>query len=143
MTAGTELTVNIAKAVDIQAVTDPDEVEEGSSVKAVFVEMWLRGQDTSPGSVLATVYKTASGQVAMTFAQQIALHDYDNKKNILYHTQGLTNINTSQAVPFIRQWFKIPKGKQRMGLGDTLRLSISAQALDTNACGFFTYKEYT
>ncbi len=116
-------------------------VEVGSTIKAVFVEMWVRTSDTSGGTALVSLIKTQDGQ-APTFADQIALHDYNNKKNVFYHTQGLTNINTDSATPFIRQWFKIPKGKQRMGEGDRLNLIISAQALDQNICGFILYKEY-
>ncbi len=78
----------------------------------------------------------------MTAAQSAALHAYDNKKNVLYHTQGLTNDADADAIPFIRQWFKIPKGKQRFGLDDTLLLAVHSQALDHVICGFMTYKEY-
>ena len=121
-----------------------DEVKEGNSIKAVWIEMWIRTQSTSPGSVLATLYKMPGDGSVMLATDQAALHDYANKKNVLYHTQGLTNDQDADAIPFIRQWFKIPKGKQRFGLGDALRLSIFAQgALDLTICGFMTYKEYS
>ncbi len=138
--AGAKLTTNIVDGVPLLSVSDPDEVPEGSVVRAVFIEMWIRAGDTSPGSTLVSLYKTSGGLSAMSFAESTALHTYDNKKNILYHTQGLTNDQNADAIPFIRQWFKIPKGKQRFGLGDTLRLNISAQALDNIVCGFMTYK---
>ncbi len=117
-------------------------IEEGSSLKAVFVEMWVRTNDTSAGTALISLIKTTDGQVPL-FADMIDLHNYNNKKNVLYHTQGLTNINTENATPFVRQWFKIPKGKQRFGAGDRLYLVVTAQALDQNICGFMTYKEYS
>ncbi len=131
----------IVNALETQS-GDPDDVIQGAVVKAVFIEMWIRSQETSPGAVLATLVKLPDGQVPV-FADMTALHDYKNKKNVLYHTQGLTNDSNADAIPFIRQWFKIPKGKQRFGLGDKLELVISAQALDANICGFATYKEYT
>ncbi len=130
------------------AVAHPDvsanafEVEEGAVVKAVFVEMWVRSGDTSPGTTLVTLLKVPDGQTP-TFADMIALNSYNNKKNVFYHTQGLTNINSDSAIPFVRQWFKIPKGKQRFGLGDSLFLVVSAQALDNIICGFATYKSYS
>ncbi len=139
VTAGTSTTVPLAFSQENPA--DADEVTVGAVVKAVFIELWVRGGDTSPGSILVTLVKVPDGQTP-TFADMIALHDYKNKKNVLYHTQGLTNINTDGAIPFSRQWYKIPKGKQRMGLGDSLYLVISAQALDSVLCGFATYKEY-
>ncbi len=142
VTAGTTDSISLISAVKVADKDAAFEVEEGSVVKAVFVEMWVRGQDTSPGSVLLTLVKVPDFQ-NITFADQINLNDYTNKKNVLYHTQGLTNLNAEGAIPFVRQWFKIPKGKQRFGLGDSLKLAVAAQALDSNVCGFATYKEYT
>ncbi len=126
-----------------EVADDANEVEVGATIKAVYVEMWVRAGDTAPGSVTLDLYKTSSGAVGMSAVEAAALHDYANKKNILYHTQGLSNDQDADAIPFIRQWFKIPKGKQRMGLGDTLRLNIFAQAIDAIVCGFITYKEYS
>ncbi len=139
--AGASLNTKFANAVAIQDVNLDSEVREGSTIKAVYIEMWVRGGETSPGSSLLSFYKGTSGS-SMTFAEQISLNSYNEKKNVFYHTQGLTNDANADAIAFIRQWFKVPKGKQRMGLGDSLNLSISAQALDNIVCGFMTYKEY-
>ncbi len=82
----------------------------------------------------------------MTTAQMAALHDYDNKKNILFTSQALSPIDESMMIPVMRGWYKIPKGKQRMGLGDQLKISIrnnNATAIDVNFCGLVIYKEYT
>ncbi len=129
----------------IQAVETPtigSHVKEGSIVKAVFVEMWVRTGDTAPGTSLITLVKTEQNSTP-TFTDLTNLNDWDNKKNVLYHTQGLINDQDADAIPFMRQWFKIPKGKQRFGLGDRLALCITAQALDNIICGFMTYKEYS
>ncbi len=128
----------------VQAIESPaaaDEVLEGSVVKSVFVEMWIRTGDTAGGSVLVTLVKTTDATNPV-YADMIALHDYTNKKNVLYHTQGVSNDQDADGIPFVRGWFKIPKGKQRFGLGDRLYLVVTAQALDQISCGFATYKEY-
>ncbi len=140
--AGTNLAMEIAHGVTVPVATNSFDVIEGSVIKAVFVEMWCRSQEISPGSVLLTLIKEQGGS-SITFAEQINLNQYTNKKNVFYHTQGLTNDSNADAIPFLRQWFKIPKGKQRFGLGDNLQLGIAAQALDCNICGFATYKEFT
>ncbi len=137
--AGAALTIQIAKGVE--APSGPDEVRVGSLVKAVYVEMWVRAGDTSPGSSLLSVYKSNQGST-MNFAEQVSLHTYNGKNQIFYHTQGLTNDQDADAIPFIRQWIKIPRGKQRMALSDSLNLNVAAQALDNIICGFMTYKEY-
>ncbi len=121
-----------------------DEVVEGSTVKAVFVEMWIL-DSANDGSFVITLEKRPSGLTGMTFTQSNALGTYENKKNLLYTTQGLSaNNGVGNPVPIIRQWFKIPKGKQRMGLGDRLVLNLTNNgANNLEFCGFFTYKELT
>ncbi len=138
--AGASNAIVLAQAVETPTIGT--HVEEGSVIKAVFVEMWVRTGDTAPGTSLITLVKTPDLQTPL-FADMIALQDYQNKKNVLYHTQGLINDQDADAIPFMRGWFKIPKGKQRFGLGDSLFLVVSAQALDNIICGFSVYKEYT
>ncbi len=141
--AATVELVLIAQGVNVGDIVGAtaEHVRSGAVIKAVFVEMWVRTSGTSPGTVLVTLVKTVDGQVP-TFADMTALHSYTNKKNVFYHTQGLSNDQDADAIPFVRQWFKIPKGKQRFGLDDRLYLVISAQALDQIVCGFAVYKEY-
>jgi len=142
ITGGSSVVTNIVVAADIPGTSNA-EVPVGAVVKAVFVEMWLRSTELSPGTVLVSLVKCPDAQT-ITFADHTNLNDYANKKNVLYHTQGLSNENSTGATPFMRGWFKIPKGKQRFGLGDTLRLIVTSQAaIDNVQCGFFTYKEYT
>jgi len=119
------------------------EVIEGSSVKAIFIEMWLQNQGTL-GEFILTVEKVLEAGNGVTFAQQADLFNYPNKKNILFTSQGLTsNDGVSGPVNVLRQWIKIPKGKQRFGRGDRLVLSISnVSANDLNRCGLAIYKEY-
>ncbi len=136
------VTEEIVDAVSVKDVNLGREVRDGATVKAVYIERWVRTSDTSPGSFVAILVKLPGGNAAVTAGDMSNLHTYANKKNILYTTQGLSNINTSQATPFLKGWIKIPKGKQRFGLGDKLVLVILAQALDQVVCGFTTYKEY-
>ncbi len=119
------------------------EVTEGSVIKAVFVELWLENSSNT-GSFIVGLEKLPIFQTA-AFADYAALGDYDNKKNVLYVTQGLpANDGVGNPIPVIRQWFKIPKGKQRFGLGDRLSLNIVNLGADTlSFCGFATYKEYS
>ncbi len=139
---GTASAFRIVNAVD-QRTGNADDILNGAVVKAVFIEMWVRSAELTPGTILVSVIKTTDLSNP-TFGDSVNLHDYTNKKNVLYHTQGLTNENSTGAIPFVRQWFKIPKGKQRFGLGDRLFLMMSSQAvIDNIVCGFATYKEYS
>ncbi len=143
ITAGIVDSTVIVDAEAAGAVSGANEVIEGALVKAIFVEMWVRSQEASPGAFVGIICKHPGGVNNPTAAEMAALNDWDNKKNILYTTQGLTNDGASITMPMLKDWLKIPKGKQRMGLGDSWRMHLFAQALDLNNCGFFTYKEYT
>ncbi len=118
-------------------------VAQGTVIKAVFIEMWFDANSQSTaGSTVATLEKQSGGQPAMTYAQSVDLHNYPNKKNLLATHMGLTAAQDANPVPAFRAWYKIPKGKQRFGLGDRLLLNISGITDDTNYCGLFIYKAY-
>ncbi len=127
--------------------TVPSTVEEGAIVKACYVEFWVSQDSASVvGSYTVCLAKDPGGNAGMTATQMAALHDYDNKKNILFTAQGLLTPNDGGQVPVLRGWYKIPKGKQRFGLKDVLRITIrnnNATAIDINFCGLAIFKEYT
>ncbi len=130
-------------AVALNLVTNATDVRAGAVVKAIFVELWINADSGSSNATFnITVEKTSGGQPNMTFAQSIGLMAYPNKKNILYTTQGLVGGTTNNAVPILKQWFAIPKGKQRFGVGDELRVNLSAITLGLTVCGISIYKEY-
>ncbi len=142
-------------AVDTQIIvlaqeavsTTPAAVEVGSSVKAVYVELWLgNASSTVVGSYTTILYKNPGGNASATSGSLAALHDYDNKKNILFTSQALVPPTDGGQVMVMKQWFKVPKGKQRMGLGDRIELvtrNNNATAVDINGCGLGLYKEYS
>ncbi len=140
----TILSIELVNSVDIAAKSGVTNVEEGASVKAVFIELWAIGS-VSNQFFTAILAKFPSATNNPSTSEMAALGDWDNKKNILYCTQGLaSNDGIAAPIPLIRQWFKIPKGKQRMGLGDKIRLVIMSRGSDDIiVCGFATYKEYT
>jgi len=136
--------VVLVDAVQIANVNTSSEVDEGSIIKAVFIEMWVQNSGVD-GTFIMTIVKQPEFGSGPTFVENAALMNYSNKKNVLYTTMGLTpNDGVSGPINISRQYFKIPKGKQRFGLGDRLVLSISnTSAGDLHRCGFATFKEYS
>ncbi len=134
--------IDIIDSVAVQDKNAVDEVTEGAVIKAVFVEMWIL-DTANDGSFVISLERIPGGAGSQSFAFSNSLGTYPNKKNILYTTQGLSpNNGVGNPIPIIRQWFKIPKGKQRFGFGDKLKLNITNNGLnDLEFCGFFTYKE--
>lgn len=141
---GAQLVVSIATSVAVGAKNVPAEVEEGNSIKAIYFEEWMRSAELSGGSFVACIYKLPGAAVAFTTAQMAQLHDAENKKNILWTSQGLVNDVDADALGMLRNWIKIPKSKQRMGLGDQIVLQVFAQGgIDLHLCGFAVFKEYS
>ncbi len=144
ITTATRQTILLVQAVESTVANLATEVEEGAIVKAVFIELWLQNSSTL-GESIVTLTKDPLNASGPTFTDMGNLFAYVNKKNILFTHQGLTsNDGVSGPVRVVGQWFKIPKGKQRFGLGDKLNLNISnVSSNNLNRCGFSTYKEYT
>ncbi len=135
---------DIVLSVESTVANQVDEISEGAIVKAVYIELWIL-DSANDGSFVITVTKYPGTAPGMTFAESNSLGTYENKKNILYTTQGLSaNNGVGNPVPIIRQWIKIPRSKQRFGLGDRLRICIANNGLNNlEYCGFATYKEYS
>ncbi len=134
----------IVAGVALQNADLSIEAVEGSTIKAVFFEMWLQNEGNL-GEFIATISKDPQNGTGPTFAEMASLFTFDNKKNILWTSQGLTsNDGVSGPVNIIRQWIKIPKSKQRWGLGDALNFNIAnVSSSDLVRCGFTTFKVYT
>ncbi len=147
VTSGTTVERLIALGVNAPATAAASDVVQGSVLKNIYVEIWITGAGTAgqQTSFQVNLERKSGGQPNMTFANALNLTAYENKRNVLYVTQGAVNSSTAgqSAVPVIRQWFKIPKGKQRMALGDEYVLNISALAINLIICGIFIYKEYS
>ncbi len=135
----------LANAIEGPSTT-PDQIVEGASLKACYVEFWVSQDSASVvGSYTIILMKVPGNSAAITTTNMAALHDFKNKKNILFTAQGLLTPNDGGQVPVLRDWYKIPKGKQRFGLSDKLQLILrnnNATAIDINFCGVAIYKEY-
>ncbi len=141
---GVKNTNLVVNAVSRDNVNLASEIIEGASVKAIYFEMWLQNEGNL-GEFILTITKDPENGNGPTFGEMANLHAYTNKKNILYTTQGLTsNDGISGPVNVLRGWIKIPKSKQRFGLGDRINMGVSnVSANDLVHCGFTTYKEYS
>ncbi len=141
ITTGTAESIRLIDANDGSATID---IEQGAIIKAIFVELWLQNS-ANDGHSIVTLTKEENNQAGPSFAEMGDLMNFPNKKNILFTHEGLTS-NDGVGNPFnvIRQWFKIPKGKQRFGFEDKIHLTISNPSSNSlNRCGMSIYKEYT
>ncbi len=137
--------VFVVNAVVAPATGTSADTVEGSVIKAVFIEDWLVTDKDATDSTqfIYIILKLPSGLDAPGIGDMLNLGAYDNKKNILFMSQGALVQSGGQAIPVHRGWIKIPKGKQRFGLGDRLAVVISSIGQSIQNCGFKTYKEYS
>ncbi len=134
---------DLVKGVALQDVSSAVDVPTGSIVKAVYLEIWIVAASTDVATFTLLIEKTSGAPTDITYTQTQNLNTYPNKKNVLYVTQGLFPGNTANPVPVVRQWFKVPKGKQRIGLGDEISVTIAATAQSLEYCGLLVFKHYT
>ncbi len=136
----------LVNSVASPATSTTADVVDGSVVKAIFLESWgfASGATGTSTQFVSVLEKAPSGTDGVAVADMTNLSAYDNKKNILYVTQGNASavIDGAGTIPLIRNWFKIPKGKQRMGLGDRILYSVFTVGSTFRECGFATFKEY-
>ena len=137
----------IANITLLQAEKDytgqENRVPVGAIVKAVYIELWILSEGNNSGSVQVSFEKRDGNASALSFVSSQDLDLYANKKNIFYVTQGLTAEGNANPIPFMRGWFKIPRGKQRMGLNDRIMVNISALSTTQQFCGIYIFKHYT
>ncbi len=137
---------NASVVIAKKVVSDvSSEVRTGSVVKAVYVELWMMSSAAQPTFQVSTIQKISSDGDDPTTTQMSDLYTYPNKKNILRTSQGLVGDSNSNPIPIFRDWVRIPKGKQRFGLGDRFVISVAARGETNNdieICGIAIYKEY-
>ncbi len=141
VTSGNVEVLTLAEAVDVPG-TNNTHVAVGAVIKALNVENWVITGDTAHGSIVMAIMKLPGGVNVPNAAEMANLNDYANKKNIFYLTMGLTNDSANSAIMNGPGLVLIPKGKQRMGLGDEWVQVSFSQALDQILCGKVIYKEY-
>ncbi len=139
------VTAKIVKAVSTFTGTN-SECPVGAVVKAVYVEFWIMGEGAQPTFAVSFVEKSVNDTPKPDIADVRLLDEYTNKKNIFYTTQGLIGDSNTNPIPIMRQWIKIPKGKQRMGLGDEIRVVFGGlnptASEEFDACGIVMCKYY-
>ncbi len=139
--AGAVVNSSVAIAVDAPVNTSAWEVEVGSVIKAIYLEVWMSGVTANLGGSVC-IYKRPAGAGAITAAEMTAtMNTFDNKANIFEFHKGLMPTG-GNLVPMFRHWVKIPKGKQRMALGDIISVAFTGVGTTVNFCGLFIFKEY-
>ncbi len=97
-------TIIVVQGVAQNAVSAVQDVVEGAIVKAVYVELWFKGNAVAgtEDKFQFVIEKLVSGSNGITFTEMNNLMTYENKRNILFTSQGVTGDLTTQSVPIHR-----------------------------------------
>ena len=141
----TILNIQIAEVVEDEPGVTPNAIVVGSAVKALYLEYWLIGEGSQPTTATWSIEKVQNKALPMTHGFSQSMHIYPNKRNVFKIGQGVIGDSNTNPIPIIREWVKIPKGKQRMAQGDSLFFNVSCVGQANNGvevCGTSLYKEY-
>ncbi len=141
--SGARKTVIVANCVVAPANADTTQVKEGSVIQALHLELWIRGEGADGVDTQQNVYveKVPAAATAMTYTQALNPMSYPNKRNIIFSSQGVLGDKTTNPIAILNGWYLVPKGKQRMALGDKWIITIAATGQPVGVCGLWIYKE--
>ncbi len=130
----------LADAVQPASVNLVNEIEVGSVVNSVFIEINVSAQDTGVVKVINWKVQKITGNTAPTSP---ALGGQVDQKRIL--KRGMEMLPNAVSTVFKRIIVvKLPRNLRRFGIGDSLELVWVSSSTETiNFCGIAVYKHYT
>lgn len=140
------LSVDIIKAVDAPVIANKNEVITGSTVSSFFATIEVVASETSTTATANLyIYFAKSPGNNLVFPNGNAVGSNDNKRFVIH--QEMVMINPSDGGNprnVFKGVIKIPRGYQRMGPDDALKLFmfIPSTGVAVNICGQFHYKEF-
>ncbi len=142
LVATTQVEEILVSAVDNPTfVTNPQEISNTSNVTHVFLNVQVAATGTA---ALANVYMFVAKNPAgdLVFPDANAVGKSDLRKHVLHQEMIMTEKNTT-AIPrtLFKGVIKIPRGKQRFGLGDKLIVALLAPGVNFDYCVQCIYKE--
>ncbi len=143
---GTLIAKNIAKAVDDpDSATGPEEVSQGSVIKAIYVVMDICGLGASGVLNNYNGYLIKNGGANLTPPAPISVGTSNEKRWIIRQWHGMIMRNQDGNAPLHWEgWIKIPKRFQRMGTDDIWQIVMQCTSGVTGHFSLYIiYKWYS
>ncbi len=144
--AATKTKVTLAHAVDAPVLANTTEVETGSRITSMFVNIQVIG--TGAGGVLnniyAIFYKNPGGNIAGGSVPNGNVTGADDFKRQIFHTEMLMLSSSSDDIPqaLFKGVLRIPRVFHNMRINDDIELQLFAPGDTSNYCVQCIYKEY-
>ncbi len=144
LAAATNLLVDLVKTVDAPVLGNTTEVETGSKVNGIYLNVQVASNETDAGAIpniYMAVLKNPMGD--FTSINPSTLGDDDRKKYIIHQEMIMVN-NLAGGNP--RTLFSgviaIPRGYRRNGPNDKLQIALFSTAVNFIFCIQCIYKEF-
>ncbi len=145
VSAGVTLPTVLILGRDAPVIAATREVETGSKVHGIFLNVQIQGNQISSGgipNIYMAVYKSKGGNIPTI--DPTATGSNPDKSNIIHQEMGMFQSDSVDGNP--KTLFKgvivIPKGLQRFGLDDELVMTLRSTAINYKNCSQCIYKEF-
>ncbi len=134
--------LEIATAVENAVSTTSKEVDQGSTISSIFLNVQAASVGTA---ALANFYIALCKNPGnnLTFPNANVLGSSDERKFVIHQEMIMSEKNTT-AIPrtVFKGVIKIPRGYRRMGVKDRLVLLVFSPGVDFEFCVQSIYKEF-
>ncbi len=147
LTGVTKQEVNIAIAVDAPVLTTSTQIETGSRVNGIFLNVQvLPTALVALANIYMIIYKNAGSNTPITNipeANQVGTSDFKSK--VIHQEMAMvSDVNDSIPITLFKGVIMLPKFMRRMGINDalTVQLFSPASGNEFNFCIQSIYKEF-
>ncbi len=144
--AATKVFVTLADAVDAPVLANVDEVEVGSRINSIFLNVQVIG--TGVGGVLNNlyfiIYKIPGANIAASAIPNANVTGSSDFKRQIFHTEMIMLSSSSDDIPqtMFKGVLRIPKVFQNMRINDVIQMEFFAPGDTSNICVECIYKEF-
>ncbi len=144
-TVGTSTQSNIlAKAVSNPVNTVTNDVQNGSTIKAIWLEFDVCGLAGSGAVQRTNIYLVKNPGANLALPGAFAVGSSNEKKFVIKMWHFMTMRNQDGNPPFhVAEWVKIPRRYIRMGTDDTWNLVWESDTLTGHFTGSAIYKWFS
>ncbi len=138
----TQVVETLVNAVENPASTVATEVDIGSTVGSIFLNVQVSATSTAAlANVYMAVMKNPGNNITVPQANVIGVSD--NRKHVLHQEMIMTEKNTT-SIPrtLFKGVIKLPRSFKRFGIEDQLQLLLLSPGTTYEYCVQCIYKEY-
>ncbi len=135
----------IAKAVDAPVVSNPEEVETGSRINALFLNVQVAASSTAAlANLYFMIFKDQGGNISAGVIPNANAVGSSNMKTVVFHQEMIMTEKNTTAFPrtMFRGVLMIPRHMRRMGINDVIKIAFFAPGVNYDFCFQTIYKEF-